>query len=240
MRLLVSVRDADEARTAVHGGADLVDAKEPAAGALGAVSAVTLTAITEALRGATPISAALGELDDPRAVAAAIAALPFRRGGAPCYAKFAVRGPVHAAPALLRAAVAAAEAHPARPRVIAATYADAPRAGVVPPIPLLRAAAGTGVHGLLLDTFAKDGRTLLDFVPADFLGAWVQGVRTDGFLCAVAGSLAAADVPLLRRLGADVFGVRGAACSGGRGGMVELGLVRALGRACADQLAPAV
>ena len=38
MRLLVSVRSAEEAAAAVMGGADIVDAKEPALGSLGPVS----------------------------------------------------------------------------------------------------------------------------------------------------------------------------------------------------------
>ena len=38
MRLLVSVRSADEAELAARDGADIVDAKEPEAGLLGLVS----------------------------------------------------------------------------------------------------------------------------------------------------------------------------------------------------------
>ena len=42
MRLLVSVRSADEVAAAMAGGADIIDAKEPARGSLGAVDAATL------------------------------------------------------------------------------------------------------------------------------------------------------------------------------------------------------
>ena len=38
MQLLVSVRSAEEAAAALAGGADLIDAKDPAAGPLGPVS----------------------------------------------------------------------------------------------------------------------------------------------------------------------------------------------------------
>ena len=44
MRLLVSVRNAEEAESALQGGADILDAKEPANGALGKVDATTLAA----------------------------------------------------------------------------------------------------------------------------------------------------------------------------------------------------
>jgi len=42
MRLLVSVRDASEARAALAGGAGIIDAKEPLNGPLGAVSSDVL------------------------------------------------------------------------------------------------------------------------------------------------------------------------------------------------------
>ncbi|RZK86999.1 MAG: hypothetical protein EOO66_20930, partial [Methylobacterium sp.] len=43
-RLLVSVRDADEAVMATRAGADLVDAKDPVRGALGALPVETIRA----------------------------------------------------------------------------------------------------------------------------------------------------------------------------------------------------
>lgn len=230
MRLLVSVRDAAEAREALAGGADVLDAKEPTAGALGAVPAPVLATIAAAVPASVALSVALGEQRDPGTLAAAIRALPFSRRPAPVYAKFALATSAAAAPALLAAAVAAAEAHPARPRLIAAAYADAP-SGVLPAIAVLRAVARTGVHGLLLDTSVKDGRTLLDFVRPEILAAWVAGVRGEGLLCALAGALGEAQIPVLSRLGADLLGVRGAACRMGREGRVEAARVRGLQRA---------
>src|SRR3712207_1522808 len=49
VRLLVSVRSAAEAGTALEGGADIVDAKEPARGPLGAVDPVTIAEILAVL-----------------------------------------------------------------------------------------------------------------------------------------------------------------------------------------------
>lgn len=238
MRLLVSVRDAAEAREAVVGGADVLDAKEPAAGALGAVPAPVLAAIAAAAPSSVPLSVALGDQRDPAALAAAIRGLPFSRRPAPVYAKFALATTAAAAPALLVAAVAAAEAHPARPRLVAAAYADAP-AGVLPAIAVLRAVARTGVHGLLLDTCVKDGRTLLDFVRPEILAAWVAGVRGEGLLCALAGTLGEPQLPILTRLGADLLGVRGAVCRQGREGRVEAARVRGLQQALRAGVAPA-
>ena len=51
MQLLVSVRDAAEAAEAIAAGADIVDAKEPGAGALGAVSLDTFETIARTAGG---------------------------------------------------------------------------------------------------------------------------------------------------------------------------------------------
>src|SRR5205823_6162635 len=58
MRLLVSVRGSVEARAAVAGGADVIDAKDPARGPLGAVRRDRLAAIRLAVGAARPVSAA--------------------------------------------------------------------------------------------------------------------------------------------------------------------------------------
>src|SRR5262245_62857866 len=65
MRLLVSVRSADEALIAVRGGADFIDCKEPARGALGDLPLPTIREIVERVRDAgidRPLSATIGDV----------------------------------------------------------------------------------------------------------------------------------------------------------------------------------
>src|SRR4051812_19122876 len=61
-RLLVSVRDAYEAREAMAGGADWIDLKEPRRGPLGAVDAETARQVVAEVAGCAVVSAAAGEL----------------------------------------------------------------------------------------------------------------------------------------------------------------------------------
>src|SRR5579862_6952688 len=61
MQLLVSVADAADATAAIDGGADIIDAKDPARGPLGPVSAEALAAIIASVDGRRPVSAALDE-----------------------------------------------------------------------------------------------------------------------------------------------------------------------------------
>src|SRR3989442_15730720 len=73
MRLLSSVAGPAEARAALRGGADVIDAKDPRRGALGPVSLQRLAAIRAAGAGARPLSAALGDAASEEALAGAVA-----------------------------------------------------------------------------------------------------------------------------------------------------------------------
>ena len=80
-RLLVSVRDAQEAEIALASGVDLIDVKEPSRGSLGAADAATLAAIARCVDGRAPLSAALGELFEARSTATLPAAFRFAKFG---------------------------------------------------------------------------------------------------------------------------------------------------------------
>src|SRR5690349_16614613 len=150
MRLLVSVRGPVEARAAVAGGADVIDAKDPDRGALGAVRPDRLAAVRRVVGAARPVSAALGDARDDAAVAAAAAAasgVAFVRlgfGGVTSEAR---------ARSLARAARRGAGAETA---LVLVAYADWPRAASLAPDRLLAVAAETGAAGLLLVTAWKD------------------------------------------------------------------------------------
>ena len=55
-----------------------------------------------------------------------------------------------------------------------------------------------------------------------------MAARALGPVTAMAGALGPADLERARRLGADIVGVRGSACEGGREGAVSAARVRAL------------
>src|SRR5262245_6479308 len=68
MRLLVSVASAAEAAEAIDGGADVVDAKDPLNGALGAVSADVFSEIAATVDRRRMLTAALGDATSEAAV----------------------------------------------------------------------------------------------------------------------------------------------------------------------------
>jgi (5-formylfuran-3-yl)methyl phosphate synthase len=215
MKLLVSVVDAAEARLAVAGGVDVVDVKNPAEGSLGAPAPGVIAAVRDVLPAGLPLSAALGDLPALPGTAA-LAALGAARSGAD-YVKLGLWGPssVPEAMAVLRAARAAVDA---ATRVVAVAYADAARvpSGPLPPSELVAAAREAGVDGCLLDTAVKDGRRLLEWLDQDALARFAADAHQAGLEVALAGELRAEDLPVVRAAGADIAGVRSAACRDGR------------------------
>lgn len=224
MQLLVSVRSAVEALAAVAGGADIVDAKEPARGSLGPVDSAALRAIAEAVPDTMPLSVALGELRDPEDAARALATLDgIAVRPSELYVKVGLAGSRDPgrARAVLEAMIDAAGRAPLRPRVVAVGYADHERAVALPIAAVGRLAAEAGAQGVLLDTWGKDGRDAFAWAGPAVIRCWIHTCRAHGLLAAVAGSLSIEGVRAAARLGPDIVGVRGAACEGGRSGTVS-------------------
>lgn len=227
MRLLVSVASAADASAALAGGADLIDAKDSLTGALGAVSAEVLRQIHAAVAGHRPVTAALGDAADERAIECAARA--FTAAGA-SLVKLGFAGIASAAHVAALTAAAVRGAGPGG--VVAVAYADAHRVKSIAPAALLELAARAGAKGVLLDTADKDGPGLRDLLAQTTLAAWVAEAHEAGLFVALAGKLTAGDLPFVRDVGADIAGVRGAACDGGRSGHVTEDRVHLLRTLC--------
>ncbi|WP_336486941.1 (5-formylfuran-3-yl)methyl phosphate synthase [Methylobacterium nigriterrae] len=201
-RLLVSVRDAAEAEIAAARGADLVDAKDPARGALGALPPDAVRAIVAAVAGRAATSAVAGEPADAGALAEAVAAMAATGVE---FVKVAV------GPALRREHGILARAARAAPgRLIAVLFAEEAPAPEDPAA--LRAA---GFLGAMIDTAGKDGRRLTDHLDGARLAGFAAACRAQGLLSGLAGSLRAEDIAALAAAGPDYLGFRGGLCRGG-------------------------
>ena len=232
MKLLVSVVDVAEARAAAAAGADIVDVKNPAEGSLGAPPPAVIASVRAAVPAELPVSAAIGDMPNLPGTAA-LAALGAARSGA-TYVKVGLWGvsTEDEAVALLRAV---REAVPDAV-VVAAGYADAERVAHAPLAPELlpRVAHAAGVEVCLVDTAVKDGRGLLEWLSPESLVAEAHAV---GLEVALAGALRAEDLPIVRDAGADIAGVRSAACGDGRrSGPLDAARVRALVAATRERL----
>ena len=218
MRLLVSVRNAVEAQAALAGGADIVDAKEPLNGALGQVEPATLSSIAAAVADAAPLSVALGDAgkDDiaEGLMAAAGAGVAFVKVGFASGRRVTIDLPAHS--------------FLTGPALIVVAYADYVGADAPPPDDVIEIGRRMNARGVLLDTHDKSGPGLTSMVPAAALRAFVTRARSCGLIAALAGKLTDDDIELVCEAGADIAGFRGAACEGGRTGVVSAARVRAL------------
>jgi uncharacterized protein (UPF0264 family) len=235
MRLLVSVVDEGEAREAAAAGADIVDVKNPAEGSLGAPSPAVIESVRAAVPAELPVSAAIGDMPNLPGTAA-LAALGAARSGA-AFVKVGLWGASTEmeAVALLRAVRDGVAGVPGAV-VVAAAYADARRVARAPLAPeaLPRVAQAASVGVCLLDTAVKDSHGLLDWLSPEELKALVAGAHAEGLQVALAGALQAEDLPVVRATGADIAGVRSAACRDGRRSRpLDAARVRALRVACA-------
>ncbi len=221
---LASVTGADEARLALAAGAGILDAKNPQAGALGALPMHAVLSIVgvaaeraaAARPGATEldqprgvrVSATLGDLTamDPSLLRAA--ALDMAATGVDL-----VKIGLFPA-ATLGACIDGLGAISARHKLVGVVLADRllhdrPRYAVETLIPRLAAA---GWYGVMLDTADKHAGGLLRHCDARQLAAFVALARRHGLHSGLAGSLRVTDIPALLAIGPDVLGFRGALC----------------------------
>jgi len=218
--LLVSVRSEAEAVVACAGGCDILDVKEPSRGSLGMAPVEVLAQISARLAPmpqAPPLSIALGELGewpDDRPLPELPPGIRFLKVGVagltrPEVADRLARLQRRFAPT---AAIQAPHGTHAAPQWILATYADFPAAGSPFPGDLWELAQTRGCVGVLIDTWGKQGPGLTGWLTEDQLHTLRAGARDLGLTLALAGRLTLADIPLLRRVGPEIVGIRSAAC----------------------------
>ena len=217
----MSVRDAEEAVAALEGGATLIDVKEPSRGPLGAADVGVICEVVGAVGGRAPVSAAMGEM-----VEAAQADLYPLAEVDVNYVKWGPAGTARLKdfPAVRQRIWRRAERCGHSP--VTAAYADSVAARAIPVWPMATHANAGGVF--LVDTFTKDGGTLLDHIDVPELLRLRRHLHAHGIRLALAGSLGEEQIAELREVEPDWFAVRGAACEGGRGGVVTAERVRRL------------
>jgi uncharacterized protein (UPF0264 family) len=219
--LIVSVRTAAEAEQAIAGGATLLDVKEPRRGSLGRPGGGTIESVVRRVYGRLPVSAAMGELlRTPHLPAAR--KLTYLKWGLSGYVLKDWSGALLA----IRTELENQQYH-ARPVVVA--YADWKRARSPRPSLLCEFACARQFAAFLIDTYHKDGSTLMDWITMRELRGIAARCKAARVRLALAGSLGPDEIVELSPLMPDWFAVRGAVCRNGRrGSMIDPHAVRQL------------
>ena len=183
MRLLVSVRAGHEVAAALAGGADIIDAKEPARGSLGPVAPEVLRAISARVPESVPLSVALGDFTAPDAVRHAVAGADAAWPSRPDLREAGIRGrAIRGRCDLARRRGARCRGRDVGPADRGAGRVRRPRErGLARARRRARARRWRlAPRAFLLDTYMKDGRGLLDWIDLDRLRALVGGRAVGG------------------------------------------------------------
>ena len=218
IKLLVSVKSVDEALLAARGGADLIDLKDPGAGALGGLPVATIRAIVAALRGAgvtLPVSATIGDVPMPQ-LNDILDRVDAVGGCAVDYVKVGIES----APGAARVLDALAGS---TWRIVPVLIADRGLDDA-----LVTQALGLRFPGLMLDTADKRAGSLFDALPRAALQSFVERARALGVMVGLAGALRLAHAQALAALQPDFAGFRSAVCATDRSGALDAACLRDL------------
>jgi (5-formylfuran-3-yl)methyl phosphate synthase len=208
-RLLVSVKSAQECVAAIRGGAEIIDIKDPERGSLGRCDEITIREIVQtasSIGSAIPFSVALGELREWDA-SKPLPDLPeeirfVKVGLSSCGEQ---KDWMHHWRHLR-------ERFSSELSWVMVIYADDEPAQSPPPGEILDALRETQGDAVLVDTFRKDGRSLVEILSLQELKVLADRVHELGLPLAVAGSLRLADLSNLEPISPEIVAIRSAAC----------------------------
>lgn len=212
--LLVSVQNEHELRLALRAGVRWIDVKDPSRGALGRPEIDVAKSIRRAMMAENAkeihFSIALGELNETpldeliHFVASFVDGTVFKVALSNCSHRSDWRELVTA----LAMGIGTSK------RLILVHYADASYAAAPSWREVLQTSVEIGSEYLLIDTWGKNGRSLLDFYSVEALQSMIADANAVRLNVAIAGSIPMVELRNLARVGADWVGVRGAVCEG--------------------------
>lgn len=201
--VLASITSIDEAQIALAAGADIIDLKNPSAGALGALPLGLIREIVTFVDGRQPVSATVGDLPmSPEILCQAVAETAETGVDIVKVGLFGYENQVSCIQAL-------AQASRQGVRIVAVMFADQK-----PDFSLLPILANAGFHGAMLDTADKTAGGLRHWMDDAALRTFVAGCKAQGLLTGLAGALRTPDVQPLLAYDSDYLGFRGALCGG--------------------------
>lgn len=198
---LASVTSVEEA-SMLLGEADIIDLKNPALGALGALPHQVVEAVVRFVDGRKPVSATVGDLPMvPEILVDAVSAMALTGVDVVKVGFFGQESHIECARALGRLTEQC--------KMVAVMLADQQ-----PDFLLLDTLAGAGFYGAMLDTAGKSEGGLTHWLPMPSLRQFVGMANARNLLTGLAGSLRETDIVDLVEMGPDYLGFRGALCVG--------------------------
>ena len=199
---LASVQSLEEAKSLLSCLPDILDMKNPAQGALGALSVDTVSEIVTLINGRCLTSATIGDL--PMQAELISKAMINMTASGVNYVKIGLFPDAN-----LQQCIKELEntVKKLKTPVIAVLFADK-----MPNFDCISLLKESGFKGVMVDTAIKNGLHLRDHWNEQQLTTFVKAVKEQDMLCGLAGALRLEDITPLRSLNADYLGFRSALC----------------------------
>ncbi len=197
------------------GGADIIDVKNPTEGPLGANFPWIIQDIVKIVPNNIETSCTIGEMPNcPGSISLAA------RGAATIgvnYIKVGLSGlrKNQVTIDFLTNIVRAVKDCNSKIKVVITGYADAKKIGSINPLMVPKIASKAQADVAMIDTAIKDGSSLFNYLNEQQLSNFVNEANKFKLITALAGSLKKEELAKVYSLGADIAGVRGAACTFG-------------------------
>jgi uncharacterized protein (UPF0264 family) len=198
--MLASVTSVEEALIALDAGVDMIDLKNPAAGALGALNHFLVKEIVLAINHRSTVSATIGDLAMQPSLIVDATKTMLETGVD--IVKIGFFGQFNHVNCLDALRLQASQA-----KLIAVLFADEQ-----PDFGLLANIAEAGFYGVMLDTVNKNGSNLLNHMSIIQLLTFVTNAKSLGLEAGLAGSIQAIHIEPLSHANPSYLGFRGAIC----------------------------
>ena len=199
---LASVQSLDETQSLLTCLPDILDMKNPAQGALGALPVDTVSEIVRLIDGRCLTSATIGDL--PMQAELISKAMVNMAASGVDYVKIGLFPGDNLQQCINDLSDVVKNLKTA---VIAVLFADK-----MPDFDCISLLNESGFDGVMVDTAIKNGQHLRDHWNKQKLSHFVKAVKEQDMLCGLAGALRLEDIAPLRSLNADYLGFRSALC----------------------------
>ena len=200
-QFLASVTCLNEAQLVLDANVDIIDLKNPAEGALGALPLATIQEIVKLIDKRKLVSATIGDLVmDPLLIEPAVQAISETGVDIVKVGFFGSENHVACALSLKKQILNGT-------KVVAVLFADQH-----PNFDFMDNLKAAGFYGAMLDTAEKSSGGLLNHLSLEILSAFTQKAKSLNLLSGLAGSLTLNDISMLNECYPDYLGFRGALC----------------------------
>jgi len=197
------------------GGADIIDVKNPTEGPLGANFPWIIQDIVKIVPNDIETSCTIGEMPNcPGSISLAA------RGAATIgvnYIKVGLSGLRKKQETInfLINIVKSVKDYNSKIKVVITGYADAKKIGSINPLMVPKITSKVQADVAMIDTAIKDGSSLFNYLNEHQLNNFINEANKFKLITALAGSLKKEELAKVYSLGADIAGIRGAACTFG-------------------------